>query len=104
MLDEAAQAAFRPIHPAFRPFRPDRTAGRLTAVPDEPVAAKNTIHDESKTYRRSVQQFNSAESRGRLLSFQNDNLPCSTYTSRPRRWLNNGNKQDEKDHQTYKIR
>ena len=42
----------------------------MTGVMDEPVATKKTVHDESETYKRSPQQFNSAESRGYLLSFQ----------------------------------
>jgi hypothetical protein len=61
MLDEAAEVAFRPRHPASRPYHPDRTAGRLAGELDEPVATKKTVHDESKTYKRSPQQFNSAE-------------------------------------------
>jgi hypothetical protein len=53
MLDKTTRAAFQPRHPAFQPFHPDGTEGRLMSVPDEPVATKKTIHDESKTYKRS---------------------------------------------------
>jgi len=80
MVDEAARAVFRPRHPAFRPFRTDRTAGRLTGVPDEPVAIEKAIHDENKTYKRSPQQFNSAESCGYLLSFQDGKI-VNNYSS-----------------------
>src|SRR5690349_14190346 len=61
MVAEATRAALRPRHPAFRPFHQTRTPVRLTRVPDESVANKRAVHDESKTYKRSPQQFNSAE-------------------------------------------